>query len=1747
MTLKKILKKSAVIFLYILGFVLILIIGLFIFINTNSGKKFIKNKVQNYLAGKLKTKIEIGSIDYSLPKWIELKGIYLEDKKKDTLLYGEQISIDIDMLKLISGNTYIRKLQFKNIYANIYRTSNDSLFNYNFITAAFGGDQTAAPVATDTTALKLTLKELTLNKIRLRFKDDYGGSYMFSTIDTLNATLNKFQPDRMEFDMDKFTASGVNFLMEITRESLSKTDTSASITLLLKNDLLDLKDVTVSFNDKISGLYYTNKITHFSTSKLNLDMAAQDAFVDKIILDSSSIEFNMPLATTNKTGADSIAAVPSLWKLDINQVQLRNNAFTFNNKAAAPAEGLDFNHLGLQNININAENIQYNADSIFASVNQIAFKDKSGFQLDTTHAGIRYTNKGIAITELYIKTPQSIIQHGIAVEYDSIQSITTVPQHTVINASLKNTVIAVNDLYMLAPFVKKYLPEAKFKNNLVKLSTQIDGTLRQLNIPVLQLSGFSGSAINAKAILYNVTDSNNLGYDIVIFNSRILKKDILNFMPAGNEAMNDLPPVINIGTHLKGNLKNSSADINITSDGFSLTGKGNIRNIDQPAKLQYDVNIRNSRITKTFIEALVPPGTIPPNIQLPDIIGVTGMAKGDMNNIQTNAKLSGSYGVAGVNGYIKNFKNPEAAVYDLSFTTKDLQVGKLIKQDTVIGTLSFSGKAKGRGFNYKTMNAVIEGKIDSVGFKNYDYKNIFIDANLQDGIIKSNGNIDDDNLKMNYTVDANVQGEYPAAELTMNVDTIQLKPLNLYADTLNASFAAYINAPSLNPDNIDFYAAIDSSRINVKNKKFSLDSIRASAKNNNGVNNISFTSPLADMYAQGKFNFDKIGPSLIQHVDRYYNIADTALGNLPPQQITFNGIIKKNEIITTLVEGLDYDSIPFNGNYSSNESDSALQLKAIIPRFVYQTNRMSNGNIDIASHNEQLGGAILFDTLAMGSNLFYKTAITANAAGDSLNISALTKDGKDTDRYAFGAGIIQKGKAYSFSIKDSLLLNYQQWNVAAGNQISYSPEGILVNNFILSSDSTKIAAASRENVLNSPIDISIDNFKIRDITSILNQDTLLASGTIDGKFSISEFDKKLPAFTGNILVDSLQFMQQPVGNIKLFAEKRDENTISANMELTGNANQVILKGDYYLNNADKQFDADFNIANLNMATLQVFSQGNLARSSGSIKGNIKLDGKFVEPHWNGQLLFDSTRFSIVKLGTAYSLTGQRIDFQYPDILIPNLIIVDSAGNQLRAVGTIRSKSISEYNLNIGIEAKNFTLVNVSKAIDNQVYGFAAIDANVKITGNSVSPDIQGNLSLNDKSDVTMVLPESNVNKDAAKSVVRFIDRDTFALPEQQKFSLEKEPKQAFGEFLNYNLNIEVSKNAAVTVIIDPSSGDELKIQGDAQLNAGVGPGGNIILAGNYELNSGYYVLNYQFLRKQFNLLPGSTIAFSGDPTDAQINITAEYIANTSAKDLIGNEIGEVDPKTAIRFKQEIPFRVLLMLKGSMKKPAISFSIELPDENTNTPIPNELRTTIENKLSQLKENEAGTNKQVFSLLLFNRFVGEQSTDFFKGSGGSGGGFSDVARESVSKFLSSALDNIAEDLFKGLDVDLNLDTYKDYSSGDEQQKTDLNIAITKSFVNDRLSITVGRSFGIEGQDANAKASKQQGTPFLPDVTLNYKLTQDGKYLIRGYKKTQFEVVMDGYVIETGLAFVVTLNYDYFKELFAKKNKKETAEKK
>ena len=110
MTYQRILKKTGKILLYSLLLLLLLLCAGLLFIHTSYGKKIVKNQVQSYLRKKLNTTVNIGEIDYRLPQWIEIKQLYLEDRRKDTLLYGGDVYVDLDMIGLVRGKIDIEKI-----------------------------------------------------------------------------------------------------------------------------------------------------------------------------------------------------------------------------------------------------------------------------------------------------------------------------------------------------------------------------------------------------------------------------------------------------------------------------------------------------------------------------------------------------------------------------------------------------------------------------------------------------------------------------------------------------------------------------------------------------------------------------------------------------------------------------------------------------------------------------------------------------------------------------------------------------------------------------------------------------------------------------------------------------------------------------------------------------------------------------------------------------------------------------------------------------------------------------------------------------------------------------------------------------------------------------------------------------------------------------------------------------------------------------------------------------------------------------------------------------------------------------------------------------------------------------------------------------------------------------------------------------------------------------------------------------
>jgi hypothetical protein len=153
----------------------------------------------------------------------------------------------------------------------------------------------------------------------------------------------------------------------------------------------------------------------------------------------------------------------------------------------------------------------------------------------------------------------------------------------------------------------------------------------------------------------------------------------------------------------------------------------------------------------------------------------------------------------------------------------------------------------------------------------------------------------------------------------------------------------------------------------------------------------------------------------------------------------------------------------------------------------------------------------------------------------------------------------------------------------------------------------------------------------------------------------------------------------------------------------------------------------------------------------------------------------------------------------------------------------------------------------------------------------------------------------------------------------------------------------------------------------------------------------------------------------------------------------------------------------------------------------------------------------------------------ATDPLATSGG--GSLASTARSSVSSLLSDQLNRLTGKFLGGLGLELGLNSYEDYSTGTSQNRTDLNVALNRQFLNNRLVVHVGTDVGLEG----GRSPSQSGGGFGGNISVEYLVTPAGQLRVRAFQQPTYEDLTESQVQETGLALIFVRNFDSWSDLF------------
>jgi hypothetical protein len=313
----------------------------------------------------------------------------------------------------------------------------------------------------------------------------------------------------------------------------------------------------------------------------------------------------------------------------------------------------------------------------------------------------------------------------------------------------------------------------------------------------------------------------------------------------------------------------------------------------------------------------------------------------------------------------------------------------------------------------------------------------------------------------------------------------------------------------------------------------------------------------------------------------------------------------------------------------------------------------------------------------------------------------------------------------------------------------------------------------------------------------------------------------------------------------------------------------------------------------------------------------------------------------------------------------------------------------------------------------------------------------------------------------------------------------------------------------------------LQVKGDAALSFSIDPSGKTSLTGRYEISEGSYQLTfYNFVKRKFKLQPGGFINWNGDPLSGDLNITALYEVRTSPIDLVADQISGLSDQEKNAYQQQLPFRLYMNMSGELLKPVITFSLDMPPSDRGA-----LGGSVYAKLNELNNDEAELNKQVFGLLLLNRFVAQDPLQSSQNNE-----VANVARNSVSMLLSQQLNRFASNYIKGVQINVNVNSYEDYTTGTPQGRTELELGVSKQFLNNRLNVQVGGNLDLEGE----RARQNSVSNIAGDVSAEYKLTPPGTYRLRFFHRSDYDI-LQGEIIEDGLGLVFTKDYNRIRDLF------------
>lgn len=1133
--------------------------------------------------------------------------------------------------------------------------------------------------------------------------------------------------------------------------------------------------------------------------------------------------------------------------------------------------------------------------------------------------------------------------------------------------------------------------------------------------------------------------------------------------------------------------------------------------------LHFDVH--NLSTSRTDLEKIPSyPFSEKKHLQLPadlsklGIVNYKGKFDGYTNDFASKGSFNTALGSLYTDVKMKIDTATDVISYNGKLATDHFNLGKLAGLPN-LGALSINSTIKGKGITLKEVDAELNGVIRSISFKNYAYQNITLNGNVKNKIFKGKFVVKDNNADLDFDGKIDMSQKIPEMDFISTINKLNLKRLGLLETKTDGTISAQllINLTGNNIDDVSGLINIDNIIYKTEEKDYKISTFNLELEQSTVQKDIKLTSNIFNFSMNGPFKISNLGPSFNHFLYTYYPafFPDSKSKTVYTDNFKYKLTIKKfNTVRELFVKDLAVSpgSI-FEGDFDATKNILNLNMQSDSIR--YKTLKFNINKIESYSQNNKINLVFksnyidLTDSIRLYNYFMYFVSKDKNT---KYNAEWNNKTTPQNAGKIAGKALFENSSAILTFDNIFLTAHDSTWKMVSADTTTIDSSGVVrVKPLIFANNNQGLSIhGGLSNKPGEKLAFDIKNFELGQLSPFFGS-SLKIEGTLNGQFALHNTMKNL-AFSSDLSFEKLKLNNKSLGHGELKAEYNNHDkylyldgfTSIGLPDITGERiKNIAFSGYYYLNKKEESLDINLSAQPANLTLLNPYLTGILTLNTGLVTGEGKITGTPEKPMINGKFKIVKCDLKVDYLNVTYGLAG-TIEV-YPDqISFQDMKLTDDVNKKNwpgTLSGNIFHNNFKNMQIDYDINFNNMLVLNKTNDGKEPFYGKAYATGRFGIYGflNNIAMEIKAKTEKG----TVFTIPLDGPAEVSENSFIRFVKRDT-----------TKKINEVHKSGFKLDMTVEATPEAEVQIVLDAKSGDVIKARGRGNIDLRISNLGKFDMFGEYVLNSGEYLFTLaNAITKKFEIEKGSTINWSGSPYAAEIDITANYKQRASIAPLFPYD-------TTGTYKRRLPVDCKLLMHDKLMSPNISFAIDMPtlDENTSS------------KIQSILNDETELNRQVFSLLLLKTFL--TPLQYSQGGGISAG--SAVAANST-EMLSNRVSGWLSGLTKEVDIGVN------YRPGNEMSSDELDIALSKQLLNNRLSID--GNFGFNNNQTTST------TGLIGDVNLEYKLTEDGRYRVRGFNRTNdnTQLTTQGGPYTQGVGVFYREEYETWAELYRRYIKK------